>query len=122
MPLQIGGGFLIVMIDEHDPAGTTVHAFADRSLWEWLHHPEDFDGGEAVTVTIPDTSLSAHVTVWDPLTDKAQHLVWLPGGGGSCHQGLTPLDLGPSDTDQFRRVCQRLREAVGEAHVVEGLW
>lgn len=112
--------FAVVLLDGCDPRGTTVHVFSDPELWEWLHHREEFPGDvEAIDVPIPGTDLVAYVTRWDSLVDKAQNLACLPGTGGQAHPLLIPLDLGPSDSDDFREAYARLRD---RAEVVEGRW
>lgn len=112
--------FSIILIDEYDPRGTTVHTLTDPKLWAWIHRAETFpDDAEAVDVLIPGTGLVASVTRWDPALDKVQYLVSLPGTGGRPHPGLTRLDLGESGTRGFTEAVERLRV---NTEVFEGVW
>lgn len=70
---------------------------------------------------IPGTDLIAHVTRWEPLTDKAQNLAWLPGAGGRPHPALTPVDT-LADGKQLQPDEIRLRLSDTGAAIVEGRW
>jgi hypothetical protein len=114
--------FAILIVDEDDPRGTTAHLCADPELWAWLQREESFpDGVEYIESPIPGTDLLAHVTRWEPLTDKAQNLVWLPGGRGRSHPVLTPVELeingAATDLDELRG-----RLAAEGASIVEARW
>lgn len=114
--------FVILIVDEDDPRGTTAHLCSDPELWAWLRRRESFpDGVEHVESPIPSTDLLAHVTRWEPLTDKAQHLVWLPGGRGRSHPALTPVELEVNDSGlDLDEVRARL--AAEGAPIVETRW
>ena len=114
--------YVIALFDDLDPGGSTVHFGEDPTLWAWLHREETFPAGcEAGEVRIPGTLALAHVTVWAPLQDKAQHLARIPGMG-KCHPALVELNLGRSDTLEFRAAYARLCRAVDAGRVIEGNW
>lgn len=115
--------FVIALFDNDTTSGTTVHTFRDPLLWAWMHDDSDVSRtSDETDVPIPGTALRASVTRWDPMLDKAQHLVWLPGRGGECHPSLARVDLGPSDTASFEAGYANLRAEAGPCHCYEGTW
>lgn len=114
--------FVIALFDDLDPEGTTVLYGDDPQVWEWLTREEQFPSGQEFTdLPIPATDEFAHVTVWAPCTDKAQHLTRLPGSHRP-HPSLIELELGPTGTLDFGAKYGRLRRAIPPGRVFEGWW
>lgn len=114
--------FVIALFDEIDPAGTTVLYGDAAEIWDWLTRAESFPPGrEFIDLAIPGTDEHAHVTVWAPSTDKAQHLTRLPGTQRP-HPSLIELELGASDTLDFRATYAKLLRAVPAGRLFEGSW
>lgn len=114
--------FVIALFDGLDPAGSTVVFGDDDALWAWLVRPESFAPGREFTeLSIPGTEARAHVTVWAPANDKAQHLTRVPGTL-LPHPSLIELHLGRSDSLAFRASYARLLRAVPASRVFEGRW
>lgn len=114
--------FVIALFDEIDPAGSTVVYGDDPEPWAWLTRPVAFAAGrEFAELTIPGTRSRAHVTIWAPENDKAQHLTRMPSTN-QPHPSLIELDLGPAQSLPFRASYARLVRAVPKGRVFEGAW
>ena len=114
--------FVIALFDEIDPEGSTVVYGDDPRIWDWLLRAEWIaPGREFVEVPIPGTSARAHVTIWAPHNDKAQHLTRLPGSTRP-HPSLIELELGSTETLEFRAGYARLLRAIPQERVFEGTW
>lgn len=114
--------FVIALFDDIDPSGSTVLYGDDAEIWDWFSRSESFaPGAEAAELPIPGTDKIAHVSVWAPRTDKAQHLARVPGTG-RAHPSLIELHLGRTDTVEFRATYARLVRALPAGRVFEGYW
>ena len=114
--------FVIALFDDIDPKGATVLYGDDPGLWEWLTRAESFlPGSEFVELPIPGTDERAHVTIWAPSTDKAQHLTRLPGTRRP-HPSLIELELGRTDEFEFHAKYARLLRAIPSERVFESRW
>ncbi|MEJ6490561.1 hypothetical protein PQI23_12610 [Leucobacter sp. USCH14] len=114
--------FVIALFDEIDPGGSTVVYGDDPQIWEWLVRAEPIaPGRESVKIPIPGTHARAHVTIWAPRNDKAQHLTRVPGTM-RVHPSLVELELGSAETLDFRAAYARLLRAIPHDRVFEGTW
>lgn len=114
--------YVIALLDPHDPSGSTVLYGDDPEIWDWLFEPVPFTPtDEFREVPIPGTTLTAHVTRWAPINDKAQHLARLPGRHAP-HPRLIELELGSTDSLDFHAAYSRLIRAIPVGRSFEGDW